>query len=136
MPLIPRLWDLTGGALLMRAGRAGRLTTVGRMTGRPRTVQCGFVQRADGTILVGSAVGRHWPANLAAAGTCRFEARGSPPATYDAVVLEGAARADALDEIRRARGERAIGMFSGHIFELRRREDAGGGCLEPERPSV
>ena len=119
MPLRTKLWDLTGGALLMRTARAGRLTTVGRKSGEPRTVQCGFVRRPDGTVLVGSAQGRQWPANLAAAGTCTFEARRLPARRYRAVVLEGPAREAALDEIRRARGARALRMFSGHVFELR-----------------
>jgi deazaflavin-dependent oxidoreductase (nitroreductase family) len=119
MRILPNLWDVTGGALLMRSGRAGRLTTVGRKSGQPRTVQCGFVPREYGTLLVGSAKGRQWPANLAAAGSCTFEARGFPARRYDAIVLEGVTRADALEEIRRARGERALGMFNGHLFELR-----------------
>lgn len=124
MPLIPKLWDLTGGALLMRAGRAGRLSTVGRRTGQPRTVQCGYLRRPDGTVIVGSAKGRSWPANLAAAGECTFEARGMPARRYVARVLDGAERQAAVDEIKAARGERAISMYSGHVFELRPIDDA------------
>ena len=119
MPLIPKLWDLTGGAVLMRAGTAGRLTTVGRTSGQPRTVQCGFLRRPDGAILVGSAEGRHWPRNLAAAGWCTFEAKGLPARRYQATTLEGDARRAAIEEFRNARGDRATAMFSGHVFELR-----------------
>ena len=118
MAIRAKLWDLTGGAFLVRAGVAGRLTTIGRKSGLPRTVQCGFVRRADGTLLIGSAQGRKWPANLAGAGWCMFEARDLPARRYDAVVLEGARRQAALDEIRRARGDRALRMFSGLVFEL------------------
>jgi deazaflavin-dependent oxidoreductase (nitroreductase family) len=119
MPLIPKLWDLTGGALLMRSGRAGRLTTVGRTSGQPRTVQCGFLRRVDGSLLVGSAEGRDWPRNLGAAGWCTFEAKGLPLARYEATRLEGAARLAAVEEFRATRGDRAAAMFSGPVFVLR-----------------
>jgi deazaflavin-dependent oxidoreductase (nitroreductase family) len=125
VPVIPRLWDLTGGALLMRSGRAGRLTTLGRKSGQPRTVQCGFVRRGDGTILVGSARGRQWPLNLATAGWCTFEARDVPSHRYVATSLDGAEREAAIAEIRAARGERAARAFSGHVFLLR--PEAGSG---------
>ena len=119
MPVIPRLWDLTGGALLMRSGRAGRLSTIGRQSGELRTVQCGFHERPDGRILVGSAEGRQWPKNLAAAGWCLFEARDMPARRYDSQLLEGADRDAAIDEFRATRGERAAAIFSGMVFELR-----------------
>jgi hypothetical protein len=64
MPPFSRIWDRTGGALLMRRGLAGRLTTVGRRSGEPRTIQCGFLLRPDGTILIGSAEGRQWPQTI------------------------------------------------------------------------
>jgi deazaflavin-dependent oxidoreductase (nitroreductase family) len=121
MPLRTRLWDATGGALLVRAGKAGTLTTIGRRSGEPRSVQCGFVQRPDGTIIVGSATGRQWPANLAAAGRCTFEPRGGPRREYDAVVLDGDAGRDALAELVRGQGGRSGSMYSGLVFELRPR---------------
>jgi deazaflavin-dependent oxidoreductase (nitroreductase family) len=127
MPLRTRIWDATGGRLLVRAGKAGTLTTVGRRSGQPRTVQCGFVRRAGGTIVVGSADGRQWPANLAAAGSCTFEAPGIPRQAYDAVVLEGEARAEALAELVRSQGGRSGGMYSGLVFELHPREPAPPG---------
>jgi deazaflavin-dependent oxidoreductase (nitroreductase family) len=118
MSLIPKLWDLTGGAVLMRSGRAGSLTTVGRFSGRPRTIQCGYMQRPTGTVLVGAATGRQWPRNLEAAGWCFFSARDMPDGRYDARVLEGEERAAAIDEFRTARGERAAAILSGMVFEL------------------
>jgi deazaflavin-dependent oxidoreductase (nitroreductase family) len=120
MSLIPKLWDLTGGAVLMRSGRAGSLTTVGRFSGRPRTIQCGYMQRPTGTVLVGAATGRQWPRNLEAAGWCFFSARDMPDGRYDARVLEGEERAAAIDEFRTARGERAAAILSGLVFELHR----------------
>ena len=120
MPFIPKLWDLTGGALLMRSGRAGSLSTVGRSSGLPRTIQCGYLRRPDGTILVGSAEGRQWPRNLEAAGWCLFSAKDLPGRRYDARALEGEERAAAIDEFRAVRGERAAAIFSGMVFELRR----------------
>jgi deazaflavin-dependent oxidoreductase (nitroreductase family) len=122
MPLIPRLWDLTGGALLWRAGLAGRLTTPGRRSGQLRTVQCGYLERADGTVLVGSVRGRHWPDNLAAAGWCTFERRGRAPRRYVARELEGDERAAATAEFLAQRGERAARMFSDRVFLLRPEE--------------
>jgi deazaflavin-dependent oxidoreductase (nitroreductase family) len=124
MPIRTRAWDATGGALLARAGKAGRLTTVGRRSGEPRTVRCGFVRRADGTIVVGSRDGRQWPANLAAAGWCTFEARGLPSREYDAIVLDGAARDDALAALVRAQGGRSGAMYTGTVFLLRPRANA------------
>ena len=118
MPLVASLWDLTGGAILVRVGAAGRLTTLGRASGQPRTVQCGFLQRADGTVLVGSAEGRQWPRNLAAAGWCTFEARGLPKQRYRARQLDGAQRDRAISDFREARGERAAKLFTGRVFEL------------------
>src|SRR5688572_19610698 len=111
MPLVPKLWDRTGGALLMRAGAAGRLTTVGRRSGQERTVQCGFLGWADGSVLVGSAADRQWPQNLLVAGCCTFEANGLPARRYTAAVLEGAERTAAIAEFRAARGDRAAAMF-------------------------
>ena len=114
------LWDRTGGALLMRTGAAGRLTTVGRVSGALRTVQCGYVALEDGSLLVGSAEGREWPHNLAASGTCTFEARGLPPARYRATRLSGEEQADAILTVRGKRGERAAQMMADVVFRLDR----------------
>ena len=124
MPLIPRIWDATGGALLWRSGFAGRLTTPGRRSGQLRTVQCGYLQRPDGSVLVGSVEGRHWPANLAAAGWCMFETRDQPARRFTATELHGADREAATAAFRARRGERAARMFSGRVFLLR--PDASG----------
>jgi hypothetical protein len=102
----------------MRSGVAGRLTTVGRTSGLPRTVQCGFLLRPDGTLLVGSVEGRQWPQNLAAAGWCTFEAKDLPARRYRASRLDGDDRLAAVDEFRVARGDRAARMFSGPVFVL------------------
>ena len=121
MPLRTRLWDATGGRLLAQTGRAGRLTTIGRRSGQPRTIQCGFARMPDGAIIVGSAVGRQWPENLAAAGWCRFEAKDLPAREYDATPLTGRAREEALTALRGALGSRGSSMYSGRVFELRPR---------------
>ena len=118
MPLIPRLWDLTGGAVLWRAGLAGRLTTPGRRSGKLRTVQCGYLDRPDGSVLVGSVRGRHWPDNLASAGWCTFEARRLPARRFVAIELHGEKRAAATAEFLERRGERAGRMFSDRVFLL------------------
>jgi hypothetical protein len=82
-------------------------------------VQCGFLERPDGSVLVGSAAGRHWPENLAAAGWCAFAIRGRAPRRYVATELQGEDRAAATAEFRARRGERAARAFSGRVFLLR-----------------
>ena len=119
MKVVPWLMDHTGGIVLYRTGRAGRLTVVGRTSGLPRTTLCQFRARADGMVVVGSRDGRQWPANLAAAGRCRFEAIGIPAADYTAMVLEGDARTGAIVELAGRADGRAADFYSGHIFELR-----------------
>jgi hypothetical protein len=118
VPIKERLWDLTGGALLMRSGRAGQLTTPGRNSGTLRTIQCGYLPRADGTLIVGSVKGREWPLNLRSAGWCLFEARGLPERRYTATPLDGAALHAAVEELRAARGERMAQMASEVVFIL------------------
>ena len=119
MRILPWLMDHTGGPVLYRMGRAGRLTVVGRSSGLPRTTMCQFKARPDGTIVVGSQDGRQWPANLAAAGRCRFEAHGQPAREYDAVILEGEARAAAIAELTGSPDGRGASFYSGYLFELR-----------------
>ncbi len=118
MSILPWLMDHTGGAVLYRLGKAGRLTVAGRTTGRPRTIQCQFKAREDGTIIVGSKAGRQWPANLAVARTCRFGVYGRPRRWYEATVLEGPARAAAVAALIGGAG-RGRAAYSGLIFELR-----------------
>lgn len=118
MRLIRWLWDTTGGALLVRSQKAGTLTTPGRKSGAMRTVRCGYLRRPAGTILVGSAEGRQWPQNLEAAGWCYFEGRGLPRRRYRAERLKGDDRDAAIEDFRRARGDRATSIFSGAVFEL------------------
>lgn len=119
MRILPWLMDHTGGIVLFHTGRAGRLTVIGRTSGLPRTTQCQFRARADGTIVIGSRDGRQWPANLAVAGRCRFEARGIPAADYIATVLDGDARTAAIVDLAGRADGRAAAFYSGHIFELR-----------------
>jgi deazaflavin-dependent oxidoreductase (nitroreductase family) len=119
MRILPWLMDHTGGPVLYRLGRAGRLTVVGRSSGVPRTTMCQYKARPDGSIVVGSQEGRQWPANLAAAGRCRFEARGVPARDYDATILDGPARVAAVTELAGSPDSRGAGFYSGHIFELR-----------------
>lgn len=119
MRIIPWLMDHTGGPVLYRIGRAGRLTVAGRSSGLPRTTLCQFKVRPDGTIVVGSKDGRQWPANLAVAGRCRFEARGIPAADYVATVLAGDDRTAAIVDLAGRADGRAAAFYTGHIFELR-----------------
>ena len=119
MRILPWLMDHTGGPVLYRLGRAGRLTVVGRSSGVPRTTMCQFKARPGGSIVVGSQEGRQWPANLAAAGRCRFEAHGRLARDYDATILDGPARVAAITELAGSPNGRGASFYSGHIFELR-----------------
>ncbi|MER3453457.1 MAG: hypothetical protein C4344_07485, partial [Acidimicrobiia bacterium] len=83
-------------AAMVADGRALRLVTLGRRTGRPVTVAVGFVEEPDGSLLV--AAGRpdaDWARNLLAEPRCRvtvadraFEAEAEP--------LEGSEAARAI----------------------------------------
>ena len=119
MRILPWLMDHTGGPVLYRIGRAGRLTVVGRSSGLLRTTMCQFRARPDGTIVIGSREGRQWPATVAAAGRCRFEAHGRPARDFSATMLEGPARAAAIAELAGSPDGRGASFYSGNVFELR-----------------
>ena len=118
MRILPWLMDHTGGAVLYWLGQAGRLTVVGRSTGRLRTIQCQFRARPDGSVVVGSRAGRQWPTNLAVAGRCQFQIHGRDVIDYTANVLDGDPRTSAIAELTGPAG-RGRSAYSGLIFELR-----------------
>ena len=56
---------------LVAAGRYARLETRGRVTGLPRVVTIGFVEEADGSLLIAARPGAHWAENLFEDPRCR-----------------------------------------------------------------
>lgn len=102
-------------------GRAVRLETRGRRTGRPVAVAIGFVEEPDGSLLV--AAGQpdtDWAQNLLAEPRCRVTLG---EATFEAVaeLLEGADAARAIRELILRYGTPAERLGAGPAFRLRRR---------------
>ena len=105
---------------LVAWGRVLRLETVGRASGRRRPVVIGFVEHADGALVVaaGSAA-TAWARNLFAEPTCRVTIA---DATWDAVArpLNGAEHAAAVRDLIVRYGTPAEGLGAGPSFELLR----------------
>lgn len=102
-------------------GRAVRLETRGRRTGRPVAVAIGFVEEPDGSLLVAAGhPDTDWAQNLLAEPRCRV-ALGE--ATFEAVaeLLEGADAARAIRELILRYGTPAERLGAGPAFRLRRR---------------
>lgn len=80
-------------------GKALVLETVGRISGEPRRVTIGFIEDADGTLLVAAGdTDTQWALNLQAQPACHAELNGS----------RSAFRADPLGEIDKARAVTAL----------------------------
>jgi len=113
-----------GGWFLFRLGRAGMLTTTGRVSGQARTTPVGVVPRSGGRYLIAAGgAERAWAANLVADPSCRLRTR-SGQGAYRARLLEGEARAAALAELRQAMGRTAERTEWAELFELAPEVDA------------
>ena len=100
-------------------GRVVRLETRGRVTGLTARAAVGFIERADGTLLVAAGSPRaDWALNLLAEPRCRVTTGG---ASREAVAryLEGAEHAGAVRELILKYGTPAEGLGAGPAFELR-----------------
>lgn len=119
-------------AAMVATGRALRLETRGRRTGRPVPVAVGFVEEADGSLLV--AAGRpdaDWALNLLAEPRCRVEV-GEASFEAEAELLEGPEAARAIRELILRYGTPAERLGSGPAFRLRpRHPDVPGPSAEP-----
>lgn len=103
----------------MAWGRVLRIETRGRVTGRTATATVGFVEQADGTLLV--AAGSHradWARNLLADPHCRITI-GDVTRAAVASELESTARAAAVRELILKYGTPAESLGGGPAFELR-----------------
>jgi deazaflavin-dependent oxidoreductase (nitroreductase family) len=104
---------------MARSGRIGILGTTGAKTGRRRTAPIGFVDREDGTLLIGSGspVNRGWTANLKANPAATFSVKGVER-RYRARLVPPEEREAALGELRARMGGFAERADWGDLFVL------------------
>ena len=100
-------------------GLVGIVATTGARTGQRRTAPLGFVQHADGTVLIGSVTkaGRGWTANLKANPACSFKIKGTERA-YRATLGGPEQRDAALAEFKAKMGSVAERADWGDMFVL------------------
>ncbi len=104
---------------LVAWGRVARLETRGRVTGRPARASVGFVERADGALLVAAGSPRaDWALNLLADPHCRVTVGATGRAAV-ARELAGAEHATAVRELILKYGTPSEGLGDGPAFELR-----------------
>jgi deazaflavin-dependent oxidoreductase (nitroreductase family) len=104
---------------LVAWGRVLRLETLGRITGRPAQATVGFVEQADGALLVAAGSPRaDWVRNLIADPHCRTTI-GTDTRSAVARLLDGAEHAAAVRELILKYGTPAEGLGQGPSFELR-----------------
>jgi deazaflavin-dependent oxidoreductase (nitroreductase family) len=108
---------------LVAAGRVLRIETRGRVTGGPARAVVGFVERADGALVVAAGSPRaDWALNLAADTACRLTVGDR---TWDAIATElaGPGHAAAVRDLILRYGTPAEGLGAGPAFELVPRAD-------------
>lgn len=104
---------------LVAAGRALRLETRGRNTGRAAEAVLGFVREPDGSLLVAAGdAAAAWAANLDAEPRCRVTI-GELTAEYDAELLDGTERVHAIRELILRGGTPAERLGFGPAYRLR-----------------
>jgi deazaflavin-dependent oxidoreductase (nitroreductase family) len=108
------------GEQLAGWGKVVRLVTRGRVTGRPAQVALGYVEDADGSILV--AAGTHdadWVRNLEADPRCRVTVGVATWPDAVAEQLDGADAQRAVRELILKYGTPAERLGRGPVFRLR-----------------
>ena len=114
------------GEEMVVSGRACRLVTHGRRSGRPRSVVVGFVAADDASILVAAgSAGTAWALNLQADPDCLVSVGGR---TFrgTAEPLGPAEHALAVRELILRYGTPSEGLGHGLSFRIRPREDGPG----------
>ncbi|HKB28878.1 MAG TPA: nitroreductase family deazaflavin-dependent oxidoreductase [Candidatus Limnocylindrales bacterium] len=107
-------------AQLVGWGRVVEIETRGRNSGRPVAVAAGYVEDADGSLLVAAgSPDADWARNLEADSRCRVTLG---KAAWDAVAesIEGPAAAAAVAALILRYGTPAEGLGRGPVFRLRR----------------
>lgn len=102
----------------MAAGRAVLLETTGRVTGRRRIVAVGFLEEADGALLVAAGPDVHWARNLVTEPRCRV-GRDGTFLEHRADPLDGPARDAAIVALILRYGTPAERLGRGPVFRLR-----------------
>jgi deazaflavin-dependent oxidoreductase (nitroreductase family) len=116
---LTRTFNSIGGSLMARSGRIGILGTTGAKTGQARKAPLGFVERADGSILIGSGspVNRGWSVNLKANPTCTYAIKGAER-RYRARLVGAEEREATLAELKTRMGGFAERAQWGDLFVL------------------
>ncbi len=116
---IARTFNALGGALMQRSGRVGILGTTGAKTGLRRTAPVGYVERTDGSLLIGSGSrdNRGWAVNLRANPVATFKTRGVERA-YRARFVGPEERQRALADLKISMGSFAERADWGDLFVL------------------
>jgi deazaflavin-dependent oxidoreductase (nitroreductase family) len=103
---------------LVARGWTIRLETRGRRSGRPRRAVIGFVEGADGSLLVAaSSEASHWASNLRSDPRCRVEREGRV-APYRACALGTAGQRSAVAALILKYGTPAERLGGGPAFRL------------------
>ena len=106
------------GEQLAGWGKAARIETRGRVTGRPAVAHVGFIEDPDGSIVVAAGPGAHWAANLIAEPSCVVTV-GERSFAGLAVALEGGEFAAAIRELILRYGTPAERLGAGPAFRIR-----------------
>jgi deazaflavin-dependent oxidoreductase (nitroreductase family) len=105
---------------LVQWGRVLRIETRGRVTGRPAQAAVGFVERADGTLVIAaSSPYASWALNLLSEPACRITI-GDETWAATARELEGSEHAGAVRDLILRYGTPSESLGSGPAFEVRR----------------
>lgn len=107
------------GEQLAAWGKVVLLEVTGRVSGRTIRVAVGFVEEADGSLLVASGSEQaSWVANLVAAPACHGTI-GAARRAYRAEEIEGPERARAISDLILKYGTPAERLGGGPAFRLR-----------------
>jgi hypothetical protein len=107
------------GEQLVGWEKAVAIETRGRVSGRAIIAAVGFIQEADGSLLIAAGdPGAHWAANLRVEPRC-FARIGTRRAAYVAEELDGAAKARTVAELILKYGTPAERLGAGPAFRLR-----------------
>ena len=110
--------DQSIGAQLAAWGKVALLETRGRVSGRPFTAAVGFVEQADGSLLVAAgSEASDWAQNLRANPVCRVTIE-DLTSNYDATEVDGDARAAAITAHILKYGTPAERLGHGPVFRL------------------
>jgi deazaflavin-dependent oxidoreductase (nitroreductase family) len=115
------------GEQLAAWGKAALIESRGRVSGRTARAHVGFVEEADGSIVVAAGLGAHWAANLLADPVCIVTV-GSRTFRGLAEPLDGPDFAAAIRELILRYGTPAERLGSGPAFRIRLLEPEVGGA--------